>query len=110
MDASGIGRAVVAPFGGDAHGRHREACAAVWHGRADERLLDTYEAERRPQAIEHINAMTARNKKLMEERDPAVRQAALDELRAIAADPARSYAYLLETSMIGPLRRSGLIG
>jgi 3-(3-hydroxy-phenyl)propionate hydroxylase len=84
--------------------------SAVWHGRADERLLDAYEAERRPQAIEHINAMTARNKKLMEERNSAVREAALDELRAIGADPARTYDYLLETSMIGPLRRSGLIG
>jgi 3-(3-hydroxy-phenyl)propionate hydroxylase len=83
--------------------------AQVWHGRADERLLDAYEPERRPMAVKHLDAMTARNKKLMEERDPAVRRKNNDEIRAIAANPARAYRYLLETSMIGPIRRSGLL-
>jgi 3-(3-hydroxy-phenyl)propionate hydroxylase len=60
-------------------------------------------------AIGHLHAMTERNKKLMEERDPEVRRRNNDEFRAIAADPERAYAYLLETSMIGPVRRSGLL-
>ena len=83
--------------------------ARVLRGEADARSLDAYEAERRPMAVQHLDAMTARNKKLMEERDPAVRRKTNDEFRAIAADPARAYAYLLETSMIGPVRRSGLL-
>jgi 3-(3-hydroxy-phenyl)propionate hydroxylase len=83
--------------------------AAVWHGRAPEYEIEEYEAERRPLAINNINAMTMRNKQLMEERDPEVRRRNLDELRALAADRERCYAYLLETSMIGPLRRSGLL-
>lgn len=84
--------------------------AKVWHGAADEQSLDSYESERRPMAIGHLHAMTERNKKLIEERDPAVRQRNNDELRAVAADRERAYAYLLETSMIGPVRRSGLLG
>jgi 3-(3-hydroxy-phenyl)propionate hydroxylase len=84
--------------------------AAVWHGRADERVLEAYEPERRPLAINHLHAMTQRNKTLMEERDPEVRRKSLDEVRAIAADPERRYRFLLESSMIGPVRRSGLLG
>lgn len=81
----------------------------VWHGSAAETALDEYEAQRRPEAINAINAITERNKKLMEERDPEIRRRNLDDWRALAADPDRRYAYLLETSMIGSLRRSGMI-
>lgn len=83
--------------------------ARVWHGAADERELDGYEAQRRPEAINAINAITARNKKLLEERDPEIRRRRLDELRRIAADPEASYRYLLDASMISSLRRSGMI-
>jgi 3-(3-hydroxy-phenyl)propionate hydroxylase len=82
--------------------------ARVWHGRADDRILDEYEAQRRPEAIGAIHAITARNKRLLEERDPVVRERNLDELRQIAADPARSYQYLLDAAMISSLRRSGM--
>ena len=83
--------------------------ARVWHGSADERVLDGYEAQRRPEAIGAINAITARNKKQLEERDPEIRRQRLDELRRIAADPEASYRYLLDASMISSLRRSGMI-
>jgi 3-(3-hydroxy-phenyl)propionate hydroxylase len=83
--------------------------ARVWHGSADDRVLDGYEAQRRPEAINAINAITERNKKLLEERDPEIRRQRLDELSRIAADPAASYRYLLDASMIGSLRRSGMI-
>ena len=83
--------------------------AAVMHGRAAEAELDGYEARRKPEAVNAINAITERNKKLMEERDPEVRARNLDDWRALAADPERSYRYLLDTSMISSLRRSGMI-
>ncbi|HVO15495.1 MAG TPA: FAD-dependent monooxygenase [Alphaproteobacteria bacterium] len=83
--------------------------ARVWHGAADERELDGYEMQRRPEAIGAINAITARNKKLLEERDPEIRRRRLDELRRTAADPEASYRYLLDASMISSLRRSGMI-
>jgi 3-(3-hydroxy-phenyl)propionate hydroxylase len=83
--------------------------ARIWHGAADDRLLDGYAAQRRPEAINAINAMTERNKRLLEERDPAVRGRNLAEWARTAADPALAYAHLLETSMIASLRRSGML-
>ena len=44
--------------------------AVAMHGRAGEDVLDGYEAQRKPEAVNAINAITERNKKLMEERDP----------------------------------------
>ena len=83
--------------------------ASVVHGRAGESELDGYEIRRKPEAVNAINAITERNKKLMEERDPEIRARNLDDWRALAADPERSYRYLLDTSMISSLRRSGMI-
>ncbi len=82
---------------------------AWWNGRADAGILDGYEPQRRPEAINAIHAITARNKKLLEERDPAVRARNLAEMRATAADPQASYRYLLDSLMISSLRRSGMI-
>jgi 3-(3-hydroxy-phenyl)propionate hydroxylase len=82
---------------------------AWWHGRAGAAILDGYEPQRRPEAINAILAITARNKKLMEERDPQVRARNLDDIRKTAADPARSYQHLLDSAMISSLRRSGMI-
>ncbi len=83
--------------------------ARVWHGQADARILDEYQAQRRPEAINAIHAITARNKRLLEERDPAVREKNLQDLRQTAADPARAHQYLLDATMISSLRRSGMI-
>ena len=58
--------------------------ASVTHGRAAEAELDGYEARRKPEAVNAINAITERNKKLMEERDPEVRARNLDDWRALA--------------------------
>jgi 3-(3-hydroxy-phenyl)propionate hydroxylase len=82
---------------------------AWWHGKADAAILDGYEPQRRPEAINAIHAITARNKKLLEERDPEVRARNLEEMRRTAADPERSYQYLLDSAMISSLRRSGMI-
>lgn len=76
---------------------------------ADDSLLDRYERQRRSVAIEYINANTQRNKKTIEERDPALREAVKEELRAIASDPARSRDYLRKTSMIDALERAEAI-
>ena len=81
----------------------------VWHGEAGDAELDGYEVQRRPEAINHVQSMTVRNKKLMEERDPVIRQRNLDEWRRIEADPTLAYEHMMETSMIASLRRSGLL-
>jgi 3-(3-hydroxy-phenyl)propionate hydroxylase len=69
-------------------------------------VLDRYERQRRTIAIEYINASTARNKKEIEERDPAVRKRTQDELRATADDPVLATAYLRKTSMLDALARA----
>lgn len=76
---------------------------------AGDELLDRYERQRRSVAIEYVNADTQRNKKLIEERDPAARRKTHEELRAIAADPVASRNYLRKTSMIEALERAASI-
>ncbi len=75
-------------------------------GGEDERLLDRYERQRRPVALEQILAQSGRNRARMLERDPAKRRAALVELQAVSADPERALRHLLRTSMIEGLRQS----
>jgi 3-(3-hydroxy-phenyl)propionate hydroxylase len=83
--------------------------ARVWHGEVPDSELDGYEPQRKPEAVSAILGQTARNKKLMEERDPAVRARNLDEWRRIGASKEATYKHLLETSMIASLRRSGML-
>ncbi|HUG77851.1 MAG TPA: FAD-dependent monooxygenase, partial [Burkholderiales bacterium] len=67
--------------------------------------LDLYEAERRPVAIEYINANTNRNRQLLAERDPGARRRVQEEMCRIAADPVAAKAFLMKSSMIETLRR-----
>ena len=83
-----------------------EKLAEVWHDKADETLLDRYVRQRRAATIEQVQAMSIRNKRLLEERDPAVQQARMQELVSIANDPARARQHMLESSMIAGLRKS----
>jgi 3-(3-hydroxy-phenyl)propionate hydroxylase len=83
--------------------------AAVLHGEADDASLDRYERQRRPIAIDYINANTARNKKTLEERDPATRARNRAELQRTAADPVAARAFLRKTSMIEALAASAAI-
>src|SRR5262245_20242164 len=80
--------------------------ARVWRGEANAELLDVYVRQRRAATIEQVQAMSIRNKKLLEERDPVVQKERMQELIAIAADPQRARQYLLDSSMIAGLRRS----
>lgn len=92
----------------DAMNLCRKLLAVMQQGESPD-ILDRYERQRRTIAIEYINASTARNKKEIEERDPAIRKKTQDELRAIAADPVASRAYLRKTSMIDALARAEAI-
>ena len=84
-----------------------EKLVAVWGEGADYRaLFDRYDRQRRPINIKAVQAMSIRNKKLLEERDPKVRQDALDEMRAIATDPRKARAFLMNSSMINSVREA----
>jgi len=82
---------------------------AVLNQMAPETLLDRYERQRRTIAIEYINANTARNKTMLEERDPVLRHRNQDQLRTIAANPQAARDYLRNTSMITALARAEAI-
>jgi len=77
---------------------------AIHRGETGAAVLERYEPERRPIAIEYINASTERNKKLMEERNPEARRRAQEELCRTAADPAAAKAFLMKSSMIDAVR------
>jgi len=78
----------------------------LWRGEGGPELLDLYARQRRAATVDQVQAMSIRNKRTMEERDPQVQRARLTELVAIAADPVRARAHMLNTSMISGLRRS----
>jgi len=73
---------------------------------ADPASLDAYENRRRPLNIEHVQEQTVANKKRLEERDPLERARRFDELRAVAADPARHKAFLMRASLLESARRA----
>jgi 3-(3-hydroxy-phenyl)propionate hydroxylase len=83
-----------------------EKLVAALAERADERLLDRYERQRRPVAEEEIIQQAHRNRTRMQERDPTRRREMLADLQRTADDPVKLKAYLLKTSMIDGLRRA----
>ncbi len=82
---------------------------AILRGEADEDVLDRYERQRRHVAIQHTQAQTIRNKRLLAETDPTVRKKNQDDLRRTAEDPLRARAFLLRASLIESLREAEAI-
>jgi 3-(3-hydroxy-phenyl)propionate hydroxylase len=78
----------------------------ILRGEAGDEILDRYERQRRHVAVQHTQAQTMRNKRLLAETDPAVRKRSQDELRRTAEDPARARAFLLRASLIESLREA----
>jgi len=70
----------------------------------DEKDLDRYERIRRPLNIEYVQEQTVANKKRLEERDPAQREARFDDLRRMADDPAKHKAFLMRASLLESTR------
>jgi 3-(3-hydroxy-phenyl)propionate hydroxylase len=86
-----------------------EKLGRVWRGETDESALDRYVRQRRAATIEQVQAMSIRNKRQLEERDPAVQREHMLALVAIANDPVRARPHLLDTSMIAGLRRANAV-
>jgi 3-(3-hydroxy-phenyl)propionate hydroxylase len=79
---------------------------AIRRGEADDGVLDRYERQRRHVAVQHTQAQTIRNKRLLTEKDPAVRRKNHDDLRRPAEDPTLARAFLLRSSLIESLREA----
>jgi 3-(3-hydroxy-phenyl)propionate hydroxylase len=82
---------------------------AIARKEADDSVLDRYERQRRHVAVAHTQAQTMRNKRLLTEKDPAVRQRNHDDLRRTADDPALARQYLLRTALFESLREADAI-
>ena len=76
---------------------------AIARKEADDAVLDRYERQRRHVAVAHTQAQTIRNKRLLAERDPAVRQRNHDELRRTAESPELARQFLLRTALFESL-------
>ncbi len=81
----------------------------MYQGGESDELLDLYDRQRRPIAVEYVQAQTIRNKKNLEETDPKIRKQRQEELRAVAADVEQTRKILLQTSMISGLEKSEAI-
>jgi 3-(3-hydroxy-phenyl)propionate hydroxylase len=80
-----------------------EKLTEVWRG-GDAALLGRYERQRRKVALDVVQQQALRNRATLNQRDPAVRRASLEDLRATAEDPMKHKDYLMRTSMIASLR------
>src|SRR6185436_5523182 len=78
---------------------------AVWRGDADDTLLDRYVRQRRTANIEYVQESSIRNKRMLEETDPAVRKQRLDEMRLASQTPALAKDIVMKSSMISGMRR-----
>jgi 3-(3-hydroxy-phenyl)propionate hydroxylase len=92
----------------DAHNLARKL-AAVIENCASDSVLDLFNRQRRFAAESVLQHLTIENKRNIEETDPDARLARQRELAAIAADPKRAHAYLLNTAMIRGLRAANAI-
>ncbi len=79
---------------------------SILQGEADESVLDRYDRQRRHIAVQHTQAQTIRNKRLLAEKDPAVRQKNHDRLRRQAEDPKLAREFLLGTALFNSLREA----
>ena len=82
---------------------------AIWRGEADDALLDRYVRQRRTANIEYVQESSIRNKRILEETDPAIRKQRLDEMRRASQTPALAKDVVMKSSMISSMRRANSI-
>ena len=80
----------------------------IWAGAGDD-LLDRYDRQRRTVAVEAVQQQTHRNQQVIGERDPSIREKALDDMRRTAGDRTLAREYMLKSSMIASMRRAAEI-
>jgi 3-(3-hydroxy-phenyl)propionate hydroxylase len=86
-----------------------EKLPQVMRGEAPESLLDLYSRQRRHAAVQYVQAQTIANKKLLEERDPAVRASKLAELRRTADNRESARAYMRRASLRESLQTAAAV-
>lgn len=79
---------------------------AVLRDGRPESVLEAYDQRRRPINIEYVQQQTIANKKRLEEKDAAAREANFEFLRKTQADPAAQRSFLMRTSLLESVRKS----
>lgn len=83
--------------------------ARVLLGGEGEDLLDLYSRQRRHAAVAFVQTQTIANKKLMEERDPAVRRRNFDELKRTSERRETARAYMRRAALAESLRSANAV-
>lgn len=86
-----------------------EKLVQILNDGASDDLLDLYDRQRRPIAVEYVQAHTIRNKKIMEEKDPAIRKKRQDEIKGVLGDQKKSLELMMQVSMINSVKKSNAI-
>ena len=82
---------------------------AILCGDSELAVLDRYTRQRRHVAVNHTKVQTERNKKVLGEKDPAVRRRNHEQLRRTAGDLGLAREYLLRTSLIQSVQEAARI-
>ena len=83
-----------------------QALARVVKGEEGDEALERYNRQRQQANVAYVQELSVRNKKNLEEKDPALRAQRMQELRAVCADPVKAREYLLNSSMINSILRA----
>ncbi len=86
-----------------------EKLTAILTGESGVEALDRYTRQRRHVAVHHTKAQTERNRRVLAEKDPAVRKANHENLKRTAGDPELARAYLMRTSLLNSVREAAAI-
>lgn len=78
-------------------------------GGEPEDLLDRYSRQRHKAQMDGVQATSIANKKLMEAKDPAVRNQQLDDVRRTAEDPQKARAYCLNAGLFTSLEKANAV-
>jgi len=79
--------------------------SSVLLGERPQSDLLQYDAIRRPMNVEYVQQQTIANKKRLEEKDPATREANCEALRKTSRDPIAHRAFLMRTSLLESVRK-----
>ncbi|MBS7542826.1 FAD-dependent oxidoreductase [Ancylobacter oerskovii] len=82
-----------------------EVLGGVLNGEFPHSILDRYDEIRRPMNVEYVQQQTIANKKRLEEKDTATREANFATLKATAANPQSHRAFLMRTSLLESVRK-----
>ena len=86
-----------------------EKLTGILRGQCDHDVLDRYTRQRKHVAVNHTQAQTERNKKLLAEKNPLVRQKNHDHLKRTANDPTLAREFLMRSSLINSVREAAEI-